>query len=306
MGFFSNTSSIPSVGSNAAQVAGATLGQMPGYGNMLNQQANQAALSQAQGQLAAAQAVSPGYQELQNQMYQQYMPGLAQAGLGVGGMMQGAQAGINAAVAGGQGQQALQAAIAADQAANPEFYAARAAGAQGIGKLLGSIDLSGALSGGEQRAIQQSIDQAAARTGQMYSPSAINAASNAMQYGQAAYQRQQQAQQQMNQAIQTASGFLPQSQSGVGGMNAWNIATGGPNTATSTAGNAMGNFLGVNQGAGQLGASQAGNLMGQVLGGNQSYATSAMQEKANQPTGFQNVLGGINAAANLGKAAALV
>lgn len=303
MGFFSNTASIPSVGSEAGQVAGAFNANAPGMVGTLNQAANQSALSQALGQLGASQAVSPGYQQLQTQMYGQYVPQLAAMGLGVGGMLQGGQAGINAAVASGQGQQALQAAIAADQAANPQFYQARQQTAQGIGNLLGSIDLSGALSGGESRAIQQSIDQAATRTGQAWAPSAINAASNAMQYGQAAYQRQQQAQQQMNQALQTATGFLPQSQSGVGGMNAWNIATGGPNTATQQGTAAQSNFLGVNQGAGQLGAQQAGSLLGQQLSGTQSYGQGAMQAAASQPTGFSNVLAGLNTVANLAQGA---
>jgi hypothetical protein len=300
MGFFSNASSIPSVGSEMGQVAGSTVAN---YGPMmaaLQGQLGKSYLADALAQYNAAAAVSPMYQQLQTGMYQQAAPQLAQIGLGIGQQMQAGQAGVNAAVAGGpQGQAALQAAIAADKAANPEFYAARQAGAQRIGDLLGSVDLTGALSGGEQRAIQQGLDVQAARTGQLNAPSAINAVSNATQYGNAAYQRQEQAKQDLNTALGTATSFLPASQSGVGGMNAWNIATGGPNTATNQGVAAQGNFLGVNQGAGSFGAQQAGSLLGQMFGAGSSYGTSAMQAKATQPTGFQNVLGGIQAIGSL-------
>jgi hypothetical protein len=65
-----------------------------------------------------------------------------------------------------------------------------------------------------------------------------------MQYGDATYKRQEQAKSDLSQALATATSFLPASQSAVGGMNAWNTATGGSSTTTNNANAGLGLFAG--------------------------------------------------------------
>lgn len=202
-------------------------------------------LGTAGAQYQASSEYSPQYNQMMADLFSQFGPQLAGTGAQIGQQTQQNQANANAAVAGSSGgQAALQAAISADQAANPEFYSTRSATANSLGNLLGSIDLSGQLSGGEQQALQRSIAQQNMQTGLANAPSEINTAANAMQFGDATYKRQEQAKSDLSDAIGKASSFLPASQSGVGGMNAFGIATGGPTTTTNTANAGLGLFGG--------------------------------------------------------------
>lgn len=202
-------------------------------------------LATAGAQQTATEQNSPQENQLLTSLFQQFGPQLAATGAQIGANTQQTQANTNASVAGSAGGQAsLNAAIAADQATNPQFYQMRGQEANSLSNLLGSIDLSGQLSGGETQALQRSVAQQNNQTGTSNTPSAINTASNAMTFGNATYQRQEQAKSDLSSALGQATSFLPASQSGVGGMNAFNIATGGGQTATNDANAGLGLFAG--------------------------------------------------------------
>lgn len=267
------------------------------YGNLAGQYNSQALdsilpeiLGTAGAQNQAQQAYSGQQNQLLTSLFQQFGPQLAATGAQIGGQTQQAQATNNAATANSSaGQAALQASIAADKAANPEFYAARQAAGGRLGDLLGSIDLSGQLSGGEQEALRRSIAQQNTQTGTANTPSQVNTASNAMQYGDATYQRQEQAKGDLSQALGEATSFLPASQSQVGGMNAWNTATGGANTTTNTANAGLGLFGGPNNYSGLTNTSNQNNLAGilnSALGGAVSSSNTNLTSN-NQVLGDQ-------------------
>lgn len=201
---------------------------------------DRATSDQAQSNLALAKQYSPQYAALMAEMMRTVAPDLIREGLGLGKQIQEGTAANNAAVANSaSGKAALNAAISADRTANPEFYSTRELESNRLADLLGSIDLSGALSGSETRAIDQYLGRANAKMGTLNAPSALNTAKNATLYGDATYQRREQAKSDLNTALANATAFLPRSQSGV---NSWEVATGGSNTSKGTAAGTMGMF----------------------------------------------------------------
>jgi len=224
---------------------------------------NSTSMQAANTQLGVSQAVSGGYNDLLSQLYAQYGPQLAATGIDIGKIIQQGQANNNASVANSEGGQAsLNAAIAADKTANPEFYSSRELEANRLSDLMKSIDLSGQLSGSEQRAIGQSIAQQGNQTGTVNTPSATQTTANAMQYGDATYKRQETAKSDLASAIGQATSFLPASTSKV---DSWGAATGGPTTSTGTGESSLGLFGGTASGANPY-ASTINSLMGSVLG----------------------------------------
>lgn len=117
----------------------------------------------AQSDLAAAQSVAGGYNDLNLQNTNQ----------------QNANA---AAVLAGSGGDVAKAAKALDESVNPEYAAIRAKAATQTGNLLDSINLDG-LSGGERAEVERSLGRSATATGNLGLDNATNAVSNAMSYG---------------------------------------------------------------------------------------------------------------------------
>lgn len=300
MGFFSND--VPSASEMMSGVSKGILKNYPQLAALLQDQSNSALMPTAQAELDVAQQMTPQYNQLMLDMYKQFAPQLADVGIGVGKNIQLGQAQNNADVANSDsGRAALDAAINADRTANPEFYSTRELEAARLSDLLKSIDLTGGLSGSENRALDQSIARQNQQLGMLNAPSAINAASNAMQYGEKTYERQQNAKNDLNKALTTATSFLPASKSGI---DAWNIATGGPDTSTKTGAGALGVFQGLTTGAGASGAQNTGNLLNTMFGSGSSMAQTAAQAAASQPTGFGNLMSGLTLGVNaLGAAA---
>lgn len=125
----------------------------------------------AQGELAGSQATTGGYNDLALQMLQQYGVPLADA-----------QNAISSNVLRGSGLDAAQAAKSLEEIVNPEYAAIKNAGATQTANLLNSINLNG-LSGGEQAAVERSLNQSNYATGNLGLDNATNAVQNAMQYG---------------------------------------------------------------------------------------------------------------------------
>lgn len=304
MGFWDNQSQNPLLAYRDEVNQLTNAGLYNQLGNAYQQQELASILPNIMGtagaQYQASQQYSPGYNDLMARLFSQYGGQLAGTGAQIGQQTQQAQANANAQVAGSAGgQAALNAAIAGDRAANPEFYAARAQEGQGLGNLLGSIDLSGKLSGGETEALNRSIAQQNMQTGTLNAPSAVNAASNAMQYGDATYKRQEQAKSDLSSALGEATSFLPASQSGVGGMNAWGIATGGPTTTTSSANAGMGLFQGPTNYSGLTNTANANNLssiLGNAMSGQTQLQGEYQRLNEGQPSGAQQVGAGLGVA----------
>jgi len=276
---------MASPGTDVNEMLGAAYDNAPQFLQLLNDASNANIMPAAQANLAAAQQVTPQYDQLLTQLLGEYAPQLAQIGLQTGQQIQQGQANANAAVAnstGGQG--ALQAAINADKTANPEFYTSRANESNALSSLLSTdvAGLSGQLNPTEITAIGQSIAQQGNQTGTFNTPSAIQTTANAMNYGNAVYNRQEQAKNDLSSALGQATSFLPASQSGVGGMNAWNIATGGANTATNTAAGATGLFSGTTNTSGGANTSALSSALGSVVGGSSSTYNSGLAENASK------------------------
>jgi hypothetical protein len=176
---------------------------------------NSQTLPTALTQLQASQATSPGYADLMTQLYAQYGPQLNAIGSGITGQNMANYVANQNAILSGPGQDLLKSGYNASQIFDAPYYQARQQAGDSIGKLLNSIDLSGNLSGSETNQIGQGLAREGVQRGNLNAPSNADVVANAMQYGNAAYQRKAQAQTMMGNAIQSATSFLPQAKSGV-------------------------------------------------------------------------------------------
>lgn len=241
-----------------AQQLQAYIQYLPG---LLQTTANQT-LPVGQTEQNAQNILAPQQQQLQNQLYSQNAPGLYNTGNQLNALQ--SQAGISQALGNlnsSQGQQLSQAAITADQQANPQYYAAlNQAGGQ-LSNLLGSINLGG-LTGSETAQVQRGLAQQDAQKGITNSPSQTAAVSNAMNFGTALQAKQAN----LANAINTATSFLPASRTGV---NTFAVGS-GQSTTQSNPGASQ--FLGVNANNAASSASsgnqaQGSNLLSNITSG---------------------------------------
>lgn len=221
----------------------ANLAQLSGFlSPYFSQLSNQNIGGTAQSIQGALSTITPAQLQMLNSQYALYGPQLAETSGKVQEASQNAASQANAnSLNSAQGQSAIQAALAADQQVNPETYATRTATGNALQTLLSNdtVALDGGLSGSETRAIGQSLAQQGAQTGLTNVPSQSQTVSNAMQYGNATYQRQQQAKSNLSDAISKATSFIPASNNG--NVNAWSVGTGqqGAGTATNLFGGAV-------------------------------------------------------------------
>lgn len=291
MGFWNNSTNP---GADMTQVLAGISQYYPQLAAQFNNASNSNIAPAAQANLSAEQAVSSPTNQLITSLYGTYGPQLAQIGSDIGKQTQQNQVNNNAGVANSAGgQAALAASIAADKAANPEYYATRANNSNALSTLLSNDTnaLTNPLGPTVTRAIDQSIAQQGAQTGTVNTPSATQTTANAMRYGQAGYNQQEQAKSDLSAAIGQATSFLPQSQSQVGGMNAWNTATGGSSTSTNDANAAQGLFGGVTNTSGGANQSGLASIAGSTAGAAGSSFDSAIGANAGQSTGLGNALG---------------
>lgn len=206
--------------------------------------------------LQTAQLTSPGNAQLMTQLYNQFGPQLNAIGNEINRRNAMAQAGTDLSVLQGPGQQLINQAYQAAQTFDKPYYDTRAAGASAVQNLINSIDLTGGLSPTERDEITKGLARQNFQSGTFGAPSQSQTVGNAMQYGQAGYQRQQQAKSNLSDAISKASAFLPASKSGV---DVFQVATG--RSSMPNPGNGL--FPGINQ------SNNGGNfgLAGSILGG---------------------------------------
>lgn len=228
---------------------------------------NKGNLQSAMGNLNVAQATSPGYAQLMTQIFNQYGPQLNAIGNAINRQNALAQANTENQVMAGPGQDLVKQAYGLSQVFDKPYYDTRATTAGRLGDLMNSIDLNAGLSPTERNEIAQGLAREGYQRGTANAPSATETVGNAMQYGQAGYQRKVQQQSLLGSAINTAASFLPTAKSGV---DVFQVATGRPSMP--------------NQGAAQMGQASQGvtNQGSNVASGISSGLLSGMNTLGQQ------------------------
>jgi len=210
-----------------------------------------------QAKLTAAQATDPGYNALQQQMYDTYGPLYGDTANRIAAAQAQSQSQSDLNILKGTGKEIIPAAVEAQKLADPEYYKQRENVSGGLSKLFDSIDLSGKLSGGEEEAMNRAIAQENQKRGIATAPSQTAALKNAVTFGNETYNRQNTAKSQLGAALGLGTNFLPTSQSG---MDVFKVATG--KSSMPNAGDAK--FQGVNSNLGQDVMSTGNNLLNNI------------------------------------------
>lgn len=265
----------------AASTGESTAAQLQAYIQYLPQLLNTTAnstLPVGQATQAASAVLSPEQQALQDQLFAEFYPQLQ----GLGDQLNASESGAGITQASnnlsGAGGNLISQAIAADEQANPEYYAARSQAGSKLSDLLNSVNLNG-LTGSETAQVQRSNAQQDAQRGILASPSQTATVSNAMNFGTALQTKQAN----LASAISSASSFLPNSQSGV---NAFAIGSGSATTPQSNPGTSQ--FLGTGSNATNTAASNTATGTS-LLGDINSTATNAANIDANRRNSLDQV-----------------
>lgn len=223
-----------------------------------------------QGQLAASQAVSPGYQQLQSDLYKQFAPDLAKTASQIEDQTAKARAASDLDILSGTGQGLIKAVTSADEAANPEYYAARKAMGGKLAQLADSFDVD-KLSGGERAEIERAN---AAKYGTTSPNNAADVAGAAMNFGQALNAKRAAVSQALSQGLSTVNGLKSN-------IDVGNVALGRPSTSQAMSSTQLTGLRDMNnsQAFGQM-----NSLMGQTGQSNNMYNQGmlAQQNSNNQ------------------------
>jgi hypothetical protein len=217
----------PSLGQNTAEQLDALIRGLP----QLSQALNKEVLPTEQANLAAQQAVAPGQQALNTQLYGTYGPQIAKISSDIAAQQSAADA-RNLA---GPGQDLARAGLAAQQIADPEYYKTRALLGQKTGDLLNSIDVNG-LSGSERAEVERRLNQEAQQGGSPDISSGIKTVENASMFGSALQNKRNS----LGQAITQATNFLPTAKSGVDVFQQVTGRPSGPSAAQATSAEPVG------------------------------------------------------------------
>lgn len=232
---------------------------------------NQATLGTSLGNLGASAATSqPYYSLLANLMNQNAQP-LA----GAGANMAGANIGANMSLLNGPGSQLLGNLYGLNQALNPTQMNTITSTGGRLQDLFNNIDLSGGLSDTERGEIAKGLAREGYMRGTANAPSNTDTIANAMQYGQAGYQRKQQAISNLSDAIGKSAAFLPNAGTG---FNIGNINQIGSGNASINPGSSM--FSGVQA----PDTSTANNLLSGLSNQYGQFANTGLGAQANWVT----------------------
>lgn len=189
----------------------------------------------AKGDLATAQAVTPGYNQLAIDSINNDAGRIADA-----------QNKVNTGILEGSGATTAAAAKALQDKINPEYAGVREAGATQSKNLLNSINLNG-LSGGERAEVERSLGKSQTATGNLGLDNATNAVSNAMSFGDRLTQKRAE----LSSAINTGTNFMNTQSSAVPNpvATAFSGPTGAAGNFTATAPTSSNSALGFGQNA---------------------------------------------------------
>jgi len=230
-----------------------------------------------QAKLASSQAVSPGYSQLQADLFKQFGPQLAETGNQINAQNAQASAASDLSVLQGPGRDLVTSADALSRELNPGFYTARDEVGGGISKLLGGMDPN-KLTSAELENQSRGLSRIGA-TSAAGNPSMTSALANAGTFGDALSKKRSD----YMGALQTATGGIgalaPTSdvlQTAVGRSSAMNTGAD--------------KFMGAKENTGQDAFSMAGNFMNTVAGTNQQ-ANDLYQ---NRTTGADRALSAVS------------
>lgn len=211
----------------------------------------------AQAQLKANQETAPGLAKLQAELYDAFGPLMAGTANRIAADQAKSQSQSDLDIIKGTGRDLVKEGIETQKLADPEFYKSRETVSNRLGDLLGSIDLTGGISAGEQEALRRGIAQENNARGIAQTPSQTAVVEGAVKFGGAQRAREDAAKGQLTQALSVANGALPAMRSGV---DAFQVATG-----RSSMPNAGDNkFTGVDTSLGSSANGLGANTLGQV------------------------------------------
>lgn len=191
---------------------------------------NTTLLPTAQAQLAADQAVSPGYAKLNMDLYNQFGPEAARTAANIDDITQKAASQRELELAQGTGRQLVTEADLAQKQLDPEYYAQRAAMSEAMTKYLKASDPS--LTENEREEIRRGIGRTSTNPS-----SAIDTASNAMQFGEKGREKVNM----FGDAISRIAAAVPAMKSGISGFEVATRRNIGSNTGDSKVGQATTN-----------------------------------------------------------------
>lgn len=231
-------------------------------------------IPQALAELEAKKATSPELAKLMVDLYSRFGPQLNKIGTDITRQNALAQAETDKAVLAGPGKDLVSQALETAKIYDPEYFATRELSSNRLGDLMRSINLDSGLSGSERAEIERSQAQEGTRRGTYNAPSNLDTVSNAMQFGNAGYNRLQQNRSALSEAIANATAALPSFKSGV---DVFQVATGKssvPNTGDSR-------FTGVDNNASSIANanSLATGLLNNTVSTQQNNAQLALQKK---------------------------
>jgi len=198
-----------------------------------------------QAKLDASRQVSPGYSELQQQIYDTIGRQMNKTGQDIARENAVSQAGTDLEVLQGPGAQLVKEGLEAAKLYDPEYFSTRERTAAGLEELF-----KPGLTGGEREEVTRSLARDSAGRGTLTTPSNTKTVANAMTYGGAARDR-------LASAISQANNSLPNFRSGV---DVFQVATGRPSAANS----GDQKFMGTQTNLGESATASVNGLMGQI------------------------------------------
>ena len=235
-------------------------------------------LPTGEAQLAAQEVLSPREAALTTKLYEQFGPQINKIGSDIAADNAKRQSESDLNILQTTGPQVVSAARTAQEAADPEYFKARAGALDQLSRLFGSLDNPNTgLSGAERAEIDRTLARGNAARG-IESPTATSTVENAMAFGQAGEARKQAKQAAIGQAVNVATQFMPAAKSNI---DAFQMTTGKPSVT--------------NTGEARLGgASQAGNqafVMGnQMWGGLTDLKGQEMQINSQRRDGLDRAM----------------
>lgn len=259
--------------STEAQLRGLSTG-LPYFLNTVKQQAP----GFEQSMFDISKLMAPQQTAANLDLYRQYGPQLNQVGADITKQNALSQAGADAAVLAGPGQDLIRQALSAQRQLDPEFFGTRENTGRQVNNLLNSIDVGG-LSGSERSEIERNLNAQNVGRGTYNTPSRIETLKNANTFGSALETKRKS----LEDALASATAFLPSSRSGV---DAFQAATGRPSQPNPGAQQ----FQPFQNNAGQSTLGAATNIFNQA-GENQRTAANI---NANRVGSFDRIMGSLN------------
>ena len=254
---------IPSAQQTTADTIGSITANLPALMRTINAELLPSALAN----YGANAAVSPGYANLQTDIYKNTAPALNAIGNEIAAMNAEAQASRDLNVLRGTGGDLLKSFVQAGQIVDPEYYDVRAKTGARIGQRLDN-----GLSGAETQEIDRALSRDAARTGNLNQNSNLKTVSSALTFG-------REGRNALDTAINEAISFL--STGARTGADAFQIATGRPSTANS----GESKFLGA-----QNVPNPATDVANNLLSSTTSMSNTAATLSANRQNGFDKAI----------------